>query len=164
QRQRSARDGAFARDAGTLGQSLSARASGRCARADRGQGAGGVRLARAQTALGTGGIVAAACRPNLARLLAREDSLGTSKAWSEVGSSMGGPCVPRDLCQRRPRRRNGASLEPLRKHAPLCGSFTWQRACMFLCYRGLASLLRLSLGRGCLAPVAAIGSSRQVST
>ena len=38
-------------------------------------------------------------------------------------------------------------------------------ACMFLCYQGLASLLRLSLGRGCLATVArAIGSNRQVGT
>ena len=68
QRQRAARHGAFAGHAGTLGQSLSARASGRRARADRGQGARRVRLVRAQTALGTGrsrcrGLPAAPCRP-----------------------------------------------------------------------------------------------------
>ena len=164
QRQRAARHEAFAGHAGTLGQSLSARASGRRARADRGQGARRVRLVRAQTALGTGRVAAEACRPHPAGLLARGDSLGTSKAWSEAQSSLARACVPRDLCQPCRGPRNGEPLNPLRKHAPLCVSFTWQRACMFLCYQGLASLLRLSLGRGCLAPVAAIGSSRQVST
>ena len=48
------------------------------------QGARRVRLARAQRQLGTGSVAAAACRPDLARLLARGDSLGTSEAWSEA--------------------------------------------------------------------------------
>ena len=79
--QRSARDGASAWDARTVGQSLPDRAPGRCARADHRAGARRVRLARAQRPLGTRSIAATACRPDLARLLARGDSLGTSDAW-----------------------------------------------------------------------------------
>ena len=89
QRQRAARDGAFARACGHFG-TIAFGSSFRPMRPSRswsGRSASpGWR--ELETALGTGRVAAAACRPDLAGLLARGDSLGTSKAWSEAQSSL----------------------------------------------------------------------------
>ena len=90
------------------------------------------RLARPRDAFGAGLVAAALGRARTLPACWRGDAVvGATQAWARPRRMRASASLARrSLRQRRQRKVAGTGPlhEPLRKHAPLCVSFTWQRA------------------------------------